>query len=152
MEQKVTQESALPQLNAQLREVFEIPEQEIQSYSPLTLAYLGDAVYELIIRYYYVERGNAPVDKLHSHSSKVVNASAQSELIRLLEEELTEEELAVYKRGRNARPHTKAKNATTSDYKRATGCEALIGWLFLQGRWERLITLLHSGLEQLGYL
>ena len=69
MEQKVTQESALPQLNTQLREVFGIPEQEIQSYSPLTLAYLGDAVYELIIRYYYVERGNAPVDKLHRHSS-----------------------------------------------------------------------------------
>lgn len=145
-------EPVLPQLNAQLREVFQIPEQEVQSYSPLTLAYLGDAVYELIIRYYFIEKGNAPVDKLHSHSSKVVNAAAQSQLIRLIEEELTEEELAVYKRGRNARPHTKAKNATTSDYKRATGCEALIGWLYLQGRWERLLTLLRSGLEQQGIL
>lgn len=148
MEQKVRPEAALPLLNAQFRDVFQITEQEVQSYSPLTLAYLGDAVYELIIRYYFVEKGNAPVDKLHSHSSKVVNAAAQSELIRLIEEELTEEELAVYKRGRNARPHTKAKNQTTSDYKRATGFEALVGWLYLQGRWERLITLLHSGLEQ----
>ena len=116
MEQKITQDQNLQQLAAQFREVYQLQEQDVQSYSPLTLAYLGDAVYELVIRWYFVEKGNAPVDKLHSHSSKAVNAAAQSDLIRKLEEQLTEEELAVYKRGRNARPHTKAKNATTSDY------------------------------------
>ncbi len=146
MEQKVDWD--LEQFN----QLFGLRKQDIHTYSPLTLAYLGDAVYELLIRYYYVEKGNAPAHDLHVRSSKAVNAAAQSDLIRQIEEKLTEEELAVYKRGRNARSYTKAKNATTSDYRRATGFEALVGWLFLQERWERLITLLHDGLGELGYL
>ncbi len=155
MEQKVTaqaEERTLTEFAALFRELYQIEKQDIRSYSPLTLAYLGDAVFELIIRSYVVRQGNTQADKLHKHTSSIVNAAAQSDLIRAIEEDLSEEELSVYKRGRNVRSYTKAKNAATSDYRRATGFEALCGWLYLEGRYDRLIRLVHTGLERLGYL
>lgn len=155
MEQKITagqEERTLLEFAALFKELYHIGKQDIRSYSPLTLAYLGDAVFELIVRSYVVGQGNTQAEKLHKHTSTIVNAAAQSDLIRVIEEDLTTEEAEVYKRGRNARSYTKAKNASTSDYRRATGLEALIGWLFLEEKYERLISLVQQGLSRLEYL
>ncbi len=105
-------------------------------------------MYEIVIRTILVEKGNAQVNKLHQRASKLVKASAQSEIIEKLKEDLTEEELAVYKRGRNAKSYTMAKNATMSDYRRATGFEALMGYLYLTEQWERMLQLIKKGIEK----
>lgn len=102
----------------------------IESYSPLTLAYIGDAVYEVVIRTLVISDGNTQVNKLHKRASYYVKANTQAELIKLLMEELTEEELHYYKRGRNAKSYTSAKNASIGDYRMATGFEALVGYLY----------------------
>ena len=105
-------------------------------------------MYEIVIRTILVEKGNAQVNKLHQRASKLVKASAQSEIIEKLKEDLTEEELAIYKRGRNAKSYTMAKNATMSDYRRATGFEALMGYLYLTEQWERMLQLIKKGIEK----
>ena len=102
----------------------------------LELAYLGDAVYEVIIRSIVVERSNAPVNKLHKRSSTLVKASAQARLIKAIEARLTEEEVSVYKRGRNAK-QTPSRHADRAEYHSATGFEALIGYLYYNGRSQR---------------
>ena len=122
------------------------------SYSPLVLAYIGDSVYEVIIRTKVINRGSMQVNKMHKHSAALVKASAQAQMIKTLEGELTEEEQAVYKRGRNAKSATMAKNATMIDYRMATGFEALVGWLFLTGAYERLVELVSFGLKRSGLL
>lgn len=132
-----------------IRALFALPGGDVRAYSPLTLAFLGDAVYELVIRTKIVEQGNRPPKQLHLASSKLVKAETQSRMVELLVEHLTEEELVVYRRGRNAHPATTAKHATTGDYRRATGFEALLGYLYLSGREERLIALIRQGLEML---
>lgn len=114
--------------------------------SPLVLAYIGDAVYELIIRTYIVTNNQIQVEKLHKKTSDLVNAHAQSEIVKSLE--LNDEELAVFKRGRNAKSYTKAKNATMSDYRNATGFEALIGYLYLNGNTERMLELINLGIKK----
>lgn len=131
-------------------EKFQVKEQDIRTYSPLTLAYIGDGVYELVIRTVIVGKGNCPVNKLHRKSSSLVKASAQAELIHSIMEELTEEEKIVYKRGRNAKSYTTAKNATMTDYRTATGLEALVGYLYLTEQTERLLTLIKTGLSRMG--
>ena len=135
-------------IDAYIKKKFEVPDVDIRTYSPLTLAYIGDAVYEIVIRTILVEKGNAQVNKLHQRASKLVKASAQSEIIEKLKEDLTEEELAVYKRGRNAKSYTKAKNASTIDYRRATGFEAVMGYLYLKGDYKRMIDLIRAGLGE----
>ena len=105
-------------------------------------------MYEIVVRTVLAEKGNAQVNKLHQRASKLVKASAQSEIIEKLKEDLTEEELAVYKRGRNAKSYTMAKNATMSDYRRATGFEALMGYLYLTEQWERMLQLIKKGIEK----
>ena len=142
-------EQTVGQLTEYFRNVYGLGQPDLTKYSPLTLAYIGDAVYELVLRTYVVGQGNAPVVKLHHRTSDLVNAHTQSELARLIMDDLSEEETAVYKRGRNARSYTKAKNASTADYRRATGLEALVGYLYLAGRYERLISLIHDGLQGL---
>lgn len=137
-------------MNAYILEKFDIKSQDIRSYSPLVLAYIGDGVYDLIIRTVMVGRGNSHVNHLHQRTSQFVKAHTQSELIGVLMPELTEEETAVYKRGRNAKSSTMAKNATVADYRRATGFEALIGYLYLKDQTERLMELILIGLEKLG--
>ena len=112
--------------------------------SPLVLAYIGDAVYELVVRTKVISQSEAPVSKLHKQSSQLVKAHAQAEIVRLLE--LTEEEERIYKRGRNAKSYTMAKNATMSDYRLATGFEALIGYLYLNGNTERMLQLISAGI------
>ncbi len=110
-------------------------------YSPLVLAYLGDAVYELMIREHIVRQANRQVSKLHHEATQYVNAAAQAQLAERILERLTEEELAVYRRGRNATSHTVPKNQETGDYRKATGLEALIGWLYLKGDTDRIFEL-----------
>ncbi|HAN10808.1 MAG TPA: ribonuclease III [Clostridiales bacterium] len=107
-------------------------------YSPVTLAYLGDAVYEMFVRTKLVKENNMQVNKLQKLSIKYVKASAQAETYKKLEVYLTEEERKIAKRGKNAKVNTMAKNADPIDYMTATGFEALIGWLYLEGRMDRL--------------
>ena len=107
----------------QMKELFHLEDQDIRSYSPLTLAYIGDGVYELIIRTILVKKGNCPVNRLHKKASSLVKAAAQSAIIEKIEEELTQEEHDIYRRGRNAHSPTMAKHATMADYRRATGFE-----------------------------
>ena len=111
-------------------------------YSPLVLAYLGDGVYELYIRSMIVSKTNMPVNKLHKEATKYVKAKAQSEILEKIYDRLTEEEITIYKRGRNAHSYTSAKNADIVDYRRATGFEALIGYLYIQGKKDRIDELL----------
>ena len=116
----------------------------------LTLAYIGDTVYELYNRLLTVSNGDRPVEKLHRESISRAKAVTQSKLVDVLMDELTEEEQAVYRRGRNATVHTKAKNASVQEYHRATGLEAVVGYLYLKGEKERLEHLLKKGFEALG--
>lgn len=125
---------------------------DIRTYSPLTLAYIGDAVYEIWIRTLVVNRGNIPVNKLHKKTSSLVKASAQAHMIQEIKKELTEEEVLIYKRGRNAKSATIAKNATVNDYRSATGLEALFGHLYLTGQEKRMLDLLRIGLIRMGEL
>ena len=132
----------------QMKEFFHLEDQDIRSYSPLTLAYIGDGVYELIIRTILVKKGNCPVNRLHKKASSLVKAAAQSAIIEKIEEELTQEEHDIYRRGRNAHSPTMAKHATMADYRRATGFEALMGYLYLKEDYERMITLVRKGIGE----
>lgn len=131
-----------------LREAFGFPDADLRTYSPLTLAYIGDSIYDLVIRTLLVKHGNCQPNKLHRRASAMVKASAQAEMIERLLPELTEEEMAVYKRGRNAKSYTVAKNATVSDYRKATGFEALMGYLYLKEDLGRMIELIKLGLDK----
>lgn len=124
--------------------------QDIRAYSPLTLAYVGDAVYDLIVRTVVVERANRPANELHRITVRYVSANAQSKIVQALMEDLTEDEQAVYRRGKNSKPHTTAKNASVADYMKATGFEAVIGYLYLTDRMPRILELVKSGIEKAG--
>ena len=117
--------------------------------SPLVLAYIGDCVFDLIIKTLVVGQGNRPVHKLHEETSRYVQASSQSFMMRSMQEHLTAEEHAVYRRGRNSRSVTPAKNQSITDYRRATGFEALIGYLYLNHEYERLTELVSIGLKSM---
>lgn len=132
----------------QLKELFHLEDQDLRSYSPLTLAYIGDGVYELIIRTILVKKGNCTVNRLHKKASSLVKAGAQSAIMEVIEEELTPEELSVYRRGRNAHSPTMAKHATMADYRRATGFEALMGYLYLKEDYTRMLTLVRMGIGE----
>lgn len=136
-------------LPAKVRESFGLEKQDIRTYSPLTLAYIGDSIYDLIIRTMLVERGNSQVNKLHHRASALVKASAQKEIMQTIEPMLTEEEHGYYKRGRNAKSFTTAKNASISEYRIATGFEALIGFLYLTDQMDRLFELVREGTKHL---
>ncbi len=120
--------------------------QDIRSYSGLTLAYIGDVVYDLIIRTVVVEKGNRPVNELHRLTVKYVSAPAQARMVQALEGELTEEEKTVFRRGKNSKPNTTAKNASVSDYLKATGFEAVLGYLYLTDNMERALELVRKGI------
>ncbi len=133
-----------------IKREFACKETDIRTYSPLTLAYIGDAIYDLVIRTIVVERGNSSANKLHRKTVAYVNAREQARMIDALEEELTEEETAVYHRGRNAKSYTSAKNASIIEYRKATGMEALCGYLYLQGRQERMLYLIREAIVRTG--
>ena len=109
-----------------------------EEYSPLVLAYIGDSVYDILTRQYIISQGNAPVNVLDRRARKIVNAAAQSAAYEKIKDSLTDDETAVYKRGRNAKSHTSAKNQSITDYRRATGVEALFGYLYLKGENDRI--------------
>ena len=135
-----------------LKEKFSLPQVDIQTYSPLTLAYIGDAAYELVVRTFLVDQGNSRPDKLHRKASSMVKAAAQAAMAEALKDSLTEDELSVYRRGRNAKSPTMAKNASMSDYRKATGFEALMGYLYLKGEQKRLIDLVYAGFVSQGFI
>lgn len=132
-----------------IKQKFDCKEVDMKTYSPLTLAYIGDAVYDLIIRSIVVERANRSVNSLHKIAIRYVNARTQARMIAVLEEYLSEEEKAVYHRGRNAKSYTSAKNASVAEYRQATGLEALFGYLYLQGETDRLLTLIKTAFEKM---
>ncbi len=132
-----------------MQELFRMQEVDIKEYSPLALAYIGDAIYELIIRSLVLNEGNRQVQKMHKRTSSMVQASAQARIITALNDRLTEEEHAVYKRGRNAKSMSPAKNQSVSDYHKATGFEALMGYLYLKKEWKRMLELIKAGLDAL---
>ena len=144
--------NAVSVFQAFCNEALRLKEMDPGMYSPLALAYIGDAAYELIVRTMVINHGSIQVNKMHKKSASLVNAGTQAEMIRLIMEELTEEETAVYKRGRNAKSVTTAKHATVVDYRTATGFEALCGYLYLTGRLERLVSLISHGFEKIGEL
>ena len=137
------------EIDSYMCEVFQMEEVDVSTYSPLTLAYRGDCIYDLIIRSLVVNKGNKQVNKLHQETSSLVQASTQSLMMRTMQEYLTEEEHAIYKRGRNAKSVSPAKNQSITDYRRATGFEALLGYLYLKKEWKRMLDLVKIGLDSL---
>jgi ribonuclease-3 family protein len=136
-------------IDSYIREQFEVPDVDIRTYSPLALAYIGDGVFDLVIRTVVVGRGNTRANQLHQRTSRIVKAHTQALIIAYLEEQLTEEERDIYRRGRNAKSPTMAKNATMSDYRKATGLEALVGYLYLTDRFDRLVELIRAAADGL---
>lgn len=136
-------------IEAYIREQFGVERADIRTYSPLTLAYIGDGVFDLVIRSVVVGKGNTRPNRLHHRTSQIVKAHTQAQIIEYLEPQLTEEEADIYRRGRNAKSPTMAKNATMADYRRATGLEALVGYLYLTDRFERLVALVKSAADGL---
>ena len=132
-----------------ITEVLNLQEVDADSYSPLVLAFIGDCVYDLVIKSMITSRGNKQVHKLHEETSRFVQASTQSLMMRTMQQHLTEEEHAIYRRGRNAKSVSPAKNQSITDYRRATGFEALLGYLYLKKDYERLMALVKAGLDSL---
>lgn len=137
------------QFDTYMQELFSLKEVDIKEYSPLALAYIGDSIYDLIVKSLVLNEGNCQVQKLHLRTSFYVQAKTQSLMMRTLQEQLTEEEHAVYKRGRNAKSVSPAKNQSVTDYRRATGFEAVLGYLYLKKDWKRMLDLVKTGIESL---
>lgn len=127
---------------------FPMDEVDIRTYSPLTLAYIGDGIFDLVIRTLVVAKGNTSANQLHRTTSQIVKAHSQAMMVQALLDILTPEETDVYRRGRNAKSHTMAKNATVADYRNATGFEALMGYLYLTKQENRMMELISYGMEQ----
>lgn len=133
-----------------IKQEFDCKDVDLRTYSPLTLAFLGDCVYDIIIRTVVVERGNRATQGLHKKKSYLVNAKTQKELIESIQDLLTPEEEDIYRRGRNAKSYTTAKNASVGDYRKATGFEALLGYLYLDDKMDRVLFLVKEGLKRIG--
>ncbi len=138
----------------EIKKEFACGEKDVNAYSPLALAYIGDDVYDVIIRTIVVEKANRPAHELHKETVKYVKASAQAAIMdRLLEGEesgecfLSQQEIDVYKRGRNAKSYTMAKNASMTDYRKATGFEAMLGYLYLSGKQSRVLEIVKYGIS-----
>ena len=123
-----------------MEELFKIgrPEEEINLLSPLTWAYIGDAIFELYIRTNLVNKTNLKPHKLHIEAIKYVKAKAQAEFLQKIEEILTDEEKDIVRRGRNTKNHHLPKNSNVQEYMHATAFEALVGYLYLTKRYKRL--------------
>ena len=143
------EESLTQNLTESIKNVLGLKEISPAQLSPLVLAYIGDSIFDLVIKTYLLDtNGNMQVNKLNRCASNIVKAQSQSEMIGIIEPLLSPAEEAVYKRGRNAKSYTSAKNASISDYRRATGFEALMGYLYLEGEYERMIQLIKAGLDK----
>ena len=122
--------------------------QQVNAISNLGLAHVGDGVYELLCRSYLCAKGDQTVLKLHKDTVNLVKAPTQAKYAELLQQHLTEEEFAFYRRGKNAHTHAAPKSATRAEYAKATGLEALFGALYLLGRTDRLNELFHIIMEE----
>ena len=118
-----------------------LTEREANTYSPLSLAFLGDSVYDTLVREHLLKNGNVPVAKLHSEKIKLVCAEFQSKVYDWIMDSLTEHEVAVLKRGRNATGNTVPKHAEAIEYRRATAIESLFGYLYITGQTDRIMEL-----------
>ena len=134
-------------LRREILERFRIGEADIRTYSPLALAFLGDAVYSLIVRTIVVSAGNRQAEKLHNETTYYVRAGYQAQMGRALYDSMTVEEQKVYRRGRNANPVHKAKSASADEYLQATALETLCGYLSLTDQMPRLLDLLQEGMK-----
>ena len=117
--------------------------QDIKMLSPLVWAYVGDSVYELFIRTHLINNSNAKPHKLHIEAIRFVKAKAQADILKKIDDKLSEEEKDIVRRGRNTENHHIAKNAELADYTQSTGFEALIGYLYLTKQDERLKEILN---------
>lgn len=143
------EESIKDNLTSDIWDVLGLKSVSQRQLSPLVLAYIGDSIFDLVVKTKIVTAGNTQVNKMNRAASSIVKAESQSKMIGYLEDKLTEEEGSVYKRGRNAKSYTSAKNASISDYRRATGFEALMGYLYLSGQYERMCELIKDALDWL---
>lgn len=125
----------------------DLSDREASQYSPLTLAYLGDSVLDLMVKNRFVISSNKQTYKYHKDVTAIVKAVNQAKFVDEIMSELSEEEIDIYKRGRNATTHSKAKNATMSEYRKATGLEALFGYLYLKGDNTRINFLVDKMIE-----
>ena len=132
-----------------IKEQFEIKDTDINTYNPLTLAFIGDSVYETIVRTMVVSKGNKSVNALAKDKNKLVNAKTQSRIAEILTEYYTEEEADIYRRGKNAKTANHSKSAAYSEYHRATGLEAVFGYLYLTGKLDRCLELFKTALKKL---
>ena len=135
-------------LYKEIKEQYNLLDINPAELAPLILAHIGDAIYEVVIRTVTLSKGNRPIEKVHKEAISYVNAKAQAEAADILLPILTEEETDIYKRGRNAKAYTKAKNASIGDYRKATGFEALMGYLYLKGETDRMLELIQAGVLQ----
>ena len=122
---------------------------DAKQLSPLTLAFIGDTVFDLFVREMLVCDANRPVKKLHNSAAKLVNAKAQAKIAEAIADSFTEQETDVFKRGRNAHTNHIAKNASNRDYHYATGLEAVFGFVYLNGDTERLRELFALAMDSL---
>lgn len=129
------------------RKQLESEHQDIRSYSPLTLAYIGDSIFDFFIKYYLVSQGNRSVGEYHSLSKKYVKASNQALILEKIDTILSDEEKRIIKWGRNAKSQTIPKNATRKDYQMATAMECLLGYLLMDQQYERLLELIVVGIK-----
>lgn len=129
------------------KKIFQIEHGDAASYSPLALAYIGDAIFDVMVRTIIVSKVNKQVNKYHKDVSKIVCAPAQAKMLLAIYDRLTEEEQNIYRRGRNANSYSKAKNASRSEYRIATGFEALLGYLYLKEDFNRLTDIVKMALD-----
>ena len=134
-------------IDSYIKEQFGVPDVDIRTYSPLTFAYIGDGIYDLIIRSLVVAKGNTKASELHKRTSQIVKAKTQAEMMEAIMSMLTEEEADIYRRGRNAKSPTMAKNASMADYRKATGFEALMGYLYVKDEVPRMVELIKAGID-----
>lgn len=131
----------------ELRETFGTQGKDIRMYNPVALAYIGDCVYELVIRTLIMDRGSQQVNAMNKRKVSFVKAETQAAMIQAIHDSLTEEEQDVYRRGKNAKTNTMSKSSTATEYHQATGLEALIGYLYLTGQQTRLLEVMKMGLN-----
>ena len=123
---------------------------DIRTYNPISLAFIGDTIYDLIVRSLILGEGNSPINTMNKKAASIVRATSQAMVHDAILPLLSEEEEDVLRRGRNAHKKTSAKNASVSDYHKSTGLEALIGYLYLLGREDRIFELIKTGFEKTG--
>ncbi len=130
-----------------IRKEFSLNKKDIRNYSPLDLAFIGDCIYELIVRTYLIEKHNLSPHDLQVEAMKLVNAKTQAFVISEMEHMLSKDEADIYRRGRNAKTASVAKNASVSEYRHATGFEALLGYLYITGKEERLLETVKTAVD-----